>query len=46
MEMPIAKQQLKAPVVGFLKDSLTCAHYNLENDTILELSARQRGGRR
>ncbi|RHY21520.1 hypothetical protein DYB32_009792 [Aphanomyces invadans] len=44
--MPIAKQQVKAPVVGFLKDSLTCAHYNFDNDVVMELSARQRGGRR
>ncbi|ETV66387.1 hypothetical protein H257_17171 [Aphanomyces astaci] len=44
--MPVAKQQIKAPVVGFLKDSLTCAHYNFDDDVVMELSARQRGGRR
>jgi hypothetical protein len=45
--MPIAKQQLKAPVLGFLKDALTCAHYNFPRENMfLELSARQRGGRR
>ncbi|OQR93692.1 splicing factor 3 subunit [Thraustotheca clavata] len=45
-KMPIAKQQVKAPIVGFLKDSLSFAHYNLYSDLFLELSARQRGGRR
>ncbi|DBA01969.1 TPA: hypothetical protein N0F65_006702 [Lagenidium giganteum] len=43
--MPINKQQLKA-TVGFLKDSLSCAHYNFANGTPLELTVRQRGGRR
>ncbi|KAF1318383.1 Splicing factor 3 subunit, partial [Globisporangium splendens] len=43
--MPVNKQQLKIPV-GFLKDTLTCAHYNFVNGTPLELSVRQRGGRR
>ncbi|CAK4157789.1 unnamed protein product [Aphanomyces euteiches] len=45
-DMPISKQQIKAPVVGFLKDSLSCAHYNFEQETVMELSVRQRGGRR
>ncbi|KDO16789.1 hypothetical protein SPRG_17726 [Saprolegnia parasitica CBS 223.65] len=45
-KMPIAKQQVKAPIVGFLKDSLSFAHYNMYTDLVLELSARQRGGRR
>jgi hypothetical protein len=43
--MPLNKQQLKAPV-GFVKDALTCAHYNFVNGMVLELSVRQRGGRR
>lgn len=45
--MPVNKQQLKAPApVGFVKDALTCAHYNFVNGTSLELTVRQRGGRR
>ncbi|POM70734.1 Splicing factor 3 subunit, partial [Phytophthora palmivora] len=43
--MPVNKQQLKFSM-GFVKDTLTCAHYNFVNDTVLELSVRQRGGRR
>ncbi|RLN20446.1 hypothetical protein BBJ28_00023962 [Nothophytophthora sp. Chile5] len=43
--MPVNKQQLKFSM-GFVKDSLTCAHYNFVNGTTLELSVRQRGGRR
>ncbi|KAI9922759.1 hypothetical protein PsorP6_001214 [Peronosclerospora sorghi] len=43
--MPLNKQQLKFSM-GFVKDSLTCAHYNFVNGTVLELSVRQRGGRR
>ncbi|KAG2861461.1 hypothetical protein PC113_g7150 [Phytophthora cactorum] len=43
--MPVNKQQLKFSM-GFVKDALTCAHYNFINDTVLELSVRQRGGRR
>ncbi|CAI5744123.1 unnamed protein product [Peronospora destructor] len=43
--MPVNKQQLKFSM-GFVKDSLTCAHYNFVNGTVLELTVRQRGGRR
>ncbi|KAL4110043.1 hypothetical protein PRIC1_001736 [Phytophthora ramorum] len=43
--MPVNKQQLKFSM-GFVKDALTCAHYNFVNGTMLELSVRQRGGRR
>ncbi|EGZ25148.1 hypothetical protein PHYSODRAFT_481939 [Phytophthora sojae] len=43
--MPVNKQQLKFSM-GFVKDTLTCAHYNFVNGTVLELSVRQRGGRR
>ncbi|KAK1934455.1 Splicing factor 3A subunit 1 [Phytophthora citrophthora] len=43
--MPVNKQQLKFSM-GFVKDALTCAHYNFVNSTVLELSVRQRGGRR
>ncbi|KAE9038902.1 hypothetical protein PR003_g3846 [Phytophthora rubi] len=43
--MPVNKQQLKF-AMGFVKDALTCAHYNFVNGTMLELSVRQRGGRR
>ncbi|KAL3664112.1 hypothetical protein V7S43_010996 [Phytophthora oleae] len=44
-DMPVNKQQLKFSM-GFVKDALTCAHYNFVNSTVLELSVRQRGGRR
>ena len=43
--MPVNKQQLKFSL-GFVKDAFSCAHYNFVNDTELELSVRQRGGRR
>ena len=44
--IPPNKFQLKAPVVGFLKDSLTLAHYNIEGGATLTIQLRQRGGRR
>jgi splicing factor 3A subunit 1 len=43
--MPVNKQQLKFSM-GFVKDALSCAHYNFLSGTVLELSVRQRGGRR
>jgi hypothetical protein len=44
--MPLNKQQLKSQTLGFLKDTLSAAHYNFINGTVIELSVRQRGGRR
>ena len=44
--MPANKQQLKAPLVGFLKDANTLAAHNVGDRAVLELSGRSRGGKR
>ena len=44
--IPPNKFQLKAPVIGFVKDTLSIAHYNFDHDFVLSLHLRQRGGRR
>ena len=43
--MPANKMQFKSSL-GWLKDSLTAAHYNLESGSEIELTVRKRGGRR
>lgn len=40
------KFQLKSPSLGFLKDKLTAAHFNLKNGDRLEMVLKTRGGRR
>ena len=44
--MPANKQQLKAPVVGFLKDNQSLAAANIGDGALLELSTRSRGGKK
>jgi len=44
--MPANKQQLKSGSLGFLKDSLSLAHFNLGNGAALQLVPKSRGGRR
>lgn len=44
--MPPSKQQLKSSTLGFLKDNLTLAHYNIKPGSGLELLVRSRGGRK
>jgi len=43
--MPPSKQQLKSPSLGFLKDSLTVAHFNIPVGSTLDLVVRTRGRR-
>ena len=43
--MPATKQQLRSPTLGFLKDSLTLAHFNIANGSMLDLVVRSRGRR-
>ena len=43
--MPGNKMQLKHAKWGFLKDSLTLAHFNLGPGSALELVTKKRGGR-
>lgn len=40
------KQILKIEHLGFLKDKLTMAHYNITAGTVLQLSTKERGGRK
>lgn len=44
--MPRSKQQLKLTSLGFLKDKLSMAYYNLEAAAVLELSVKTRGRKR
>eukprot|EP00940_MAST-03C_sp_MAST-3C-sp2_P001322 g1322.t1 len=44
--MPRSKQQLKLASLGFLKDKLTMAYYNLDSSAVLEFSTKTRGRRR
>ena len=40
------KQKLQVDPIGFLKDNLSLAHYNLSEDSILSVGAKERGGRK
>jgi splicing factor 3A subunit 1 len=44
--IPASKQQLKHPILGFMKDNFTLAHYNIADGASVELKLKQRGGRR
>ena len=44
--IPVNKQILKVEHLGFLKDKLTLAHYNLVAGTIISLSTKERGGKK
>ena len=41
--MPASKMQIRHPIHGFLKDTMTLGHYNLLSGTVLQLSVRSRG---
>ncbi|KAJ8599334.1 hypothetical protein CTAYLR_005322 [Chrysophaeum taylorii] len=43
--MPASKQQLKSPTLGFLKDALTLAHFNIKSGSTIDLVVRSRGRR-
>ena len=45
-ELPAKKQQLNREHVGFLRDELSLAHYNVGPGVVLALSVRGRGGRK
>lgn len=44
--IPVNKQILKSEHLGFLKDKLTLAHYNLASGSVLSLSTKERGGKK
>lgn len=41
-KMPASKQQLRHPSLGFLKDALTLAHFNIKSGDTIELKVRRR----
>ena len=43
--MPPSKQQLRSPTIGFLKDPLSLAHFNIPSGATLDLVVRSRGRR-
>ena len=43
--MPGGKSQLKSAALGFLKDRLSVAHYNLKASEVIEVSLKTRGKR-
>lgn len=42
----VNKQKLNREGVGFLRDDLTLAHYNISPDVVLLLGTKDRGGRK
>ena len=44
--MPANKQRLSRDPIGFLKDELSLAHYNVSPSVHLQLSLKERGGRK
>lgn len=44
--IPTNKQILKSDHLGFLKDKLTLAHYNIASGSTLSLSTKERGGKK
>jgi splicing factor 3A subunit 1 len=44
--MPVSKMKLKTNEHSVLKDQETLAHYNFQNGTLLDLTVKERGGRR
>eukprot|EP00736_Rhodelphis_marinus_P007153 Rmarinus@m.26263 len=45
-DAPTNKQKLNLPEIGFLKDNFSLAYYNLKNNTHLDLTLKERGGRK
>ena len=43
--MPENKQQIKHARLGFLKDALSLAHFNIKSGSVVELTVRARGRR-
>ena len=43
--MPVSKFQVKSASLGFLKDRLSVAHYNLKDGEVIEVSLKTRGKR-
>ena len=43
--MPQSKMKLKSKLISVFKDNCSIAYYNLINNTVLELSTKERGGR-
>lgn len=46
LDLPANKQKLNREGVGFLRDELTLAHYNVGPDVVLTLGTKARGGRK
>jgi splicing factor 3A subunit 1 len=42
----INKQNIKVEKLGFLKDKYSLAYYNIENDTTVQFSVKERGGKK
>ena len=43
--LPATKQQIRHPALGFMKDAISLAQYNVEDGTTLELKLKKRGRR-
>ncbi len=46
LDLPANKQKLAREGVGFLRDELSLAHYNVAPDVVLTLGLKERGGAR
>ncbi|KAK2080512.1 hypothetical protein QBZ16_000365 [Prototheca wickerhamii] len=46
VKVPANKQRISADGLGFLRDELSLAHYNVPREEALTLSIKERGGRR
>jgi splicing factor 3A subunit 1 len=46
LDLPASKQNLSRPEVGFMRNELSLAHYNVGPDVVLTLGIRERGGRK
>ena len=44
--MPGSKQKLRSQNLQVLKDNCSIAYYNLKNGTLIELSVKERGGKK
>ncbi|GLI60019.1 hypothetical protein VaNZ11_002083, partial [Volvox africanus] len=46
LDLPANKQKLARDGVGFMRDELSLAHYNVSPDVVLNLGLKERGGAR
>jgi splicing factor 3A subunit 1 len=46
LDLPASKQNLSRPEVGFMRNELSLAHYNVGPEVVLTLGIRERGGRK